>query len=99
VLGALVVRHVLDEVGRSGRLYGTLREQARRAAARTTVVGMRDEDLEAEELIAERQAANRRHTPGREPTGARHTRRLIGVTIGILIAVTTVLVVVLALGS
>ena len=55
---------------------------------------MRDDD-EVEDLIAERQAANPRRTPGREPVGAPQTRTLIHATLGILAAVSVLLVVVL----
>jgi hypothetical protein len=56
-----------------------------------------DRHSELEALLDERRRANPRTTPDREPLGASTTRRLLGVTAGVLALSTLVLLLVFLL--
>lgn len=55
-----------------------------------------DLDRELEELLAERRSANNRRTPDREPLGTPVTRRLLWLTVAVVVGATAVLLLVLA---
>lgn len=56
-----------------------------------------DMDHELSELLDERRAANPRRTPDREPVGTESLRKVIALTIAVIVAATLVLAAVILL--